>query len=104
MRDLIGIAPDYVMVTRFPFFEQMVDDIGGITVLNPRRFADPYLKQEGFRDGPDPARRLRRDGVPRIRKGLPGGDFDRRPTSSGRCADPRPDRRQADRRASSSAA
>ena len=37
MRNLVGIEPDYVMVTRFPFFEDMVDDIGGITVANPRR-------------------------------------------------------------------
>ena len=26
--NLVGVQPDYVMVTRFPFFENMVDDIG----------------------------------------------------------------------------
>ena len=77
MRTLVGIEPDYVMVTRFPFFEDMVDDIGGITVANPRRFADPYLKKEGFARG-----RIHLDGYnamafSRIRKGLAGGDFDR---------------------------
>jgi len=77
MRNLIGIEPDYVMVTRFPFFEDMVDDIGGITVTNPRRFQDPYLKKEGFTQG-----RIHLDGYnamafSRIRKGLVGGDFDR---------------------------
>ena len=77
MRNLIGIEPDYVMVTRFPFFEDMVDDIGGITVANPRRFSDPYLKKEGFKQG-----RIHLDGYnamafSRIRKGLVGGDFDR---------------------------
>jgi LCP family protein required for cell wall assembly len=77
MRDLVGIAPDYVMVTRFPFFEDMVDDIGGITVANPRRFKDPYLKKEGF-----PAGHIHLGGYDamafsRIRKELPGGDFDR---------------------------
>lgn len=77
MRNLVGIEPDYVMVTRFPFFEDMVDEIGGITVGNPRRFGDPYLKKEGFRQG-----RIRLDGYnamafSRIRKGLAGGDFDR---------------------------
>ncbi|WP_457187013.1 LCP family protein [Nocardioides sp. P5_E3] len=77
MRNLIGIEPDYVMVTRFPFFEDMVDDIGGITVTNPRRFQDPYLKKEGFKQG-----RIHLDGYnamafSRIRKGLVGGDFDR---------------------------
>lgn len=77
MRNLVGIEPDYVMVTRFPFFEDMVDDIGGITVTNPRRFYDPYLKKEGFAQG-----RIHLDGYnamafSRIRKGLAGGDFDR---------------------------
>ena len=77
MRNLVGIEPDYVLVTRFPFFEDMVDDIGGITVANPRRFSDPYLKKEGFRQG-----RIHLDGYnamafSRIRKGLAGGDFDR---------------------------
>ena len=77
MRNLVGIEADYVMVTRFPFFEDMVDEIGGITVGNPHRFADPYLKKEGFRQG-----RIHLDGYnamafSRIRKGLAGGDFDR---------------------------
>ena len=77
MTDLIGITPDYVMVTRFPFFEDMVDDIGGIEVSNPRAFKDPYLKKEGFRAG-----RIHLGGYDamafsRIRKELQGGDFDR---------------------------
>jgi len=75
--DLVGVQPDYVVVTRFPFFENMVDDIGGITVSNPRPFSDPSLKPEGFAAG-----RIRLDGYgamafSRIRKGLAGGDFDR---------------------------
>ncbi len=75
--DLVGIQPDYVVVTRFPFFEDMVDDIGGITVTNPRPFADPYLKVEGFAEG-----RIRLGGYgamafSRIRKELAGGDFAR---------------------------
>ncbi|MDO9454449.1 LCP family protein [Nocardioides sp.] len=75
--DLVGIEPDYVFVTRFPFFEQMVDDIGGITVTNPREFSDVNLKDDGFREG-----RIRLDGYgamafSRIRKSLPAGDFDR---------------------------
>ena len=77
MTGLTGIQPDYVMVTRFPFFEDMIDSIGGITVTNPRPFADPYLKKAGFRQG-----RIRLGGYDamafsRIRKGLVGGDFDR---------------------------
>jgi len=74
---LVGIRPDYVMVTRFPFFEDMVDSIGGIEVFNPRRFSDPYLYRSGFEPG-----RIHLDGYgamafSRVRKSLPGGDFDR---------------------------
>ena len=77
MRNLVGIEPDYVVVSRFPFFEDMVDAIGGITVTTPRRFSDPHLKKEGFAKG-----RIHLDGYnamafSRIRKGLVGGDFDR---------------------------
>jgi anionic cell wall polymer biosynthesis LytR-Cps2A-Psr (LCP) family protein len=65
------------VVSRFPFFEDMIDDIGGITVTNPRRFTDPNLKKEGFARG-----RIRLGGYDamafsRIRYNLPGGDFDR---------------------------
>lgn len=75
--DLIGIQPDYVFVTRFPFFEDMVDDIGGIEVRNPGYFSDENLKPNGFQAG-----KIRLDGYgamafARIRKTLPGGDFDR---------------------------
>lgn len=74
---LIGVPPEYVFVTRFPFFEDMVDDIGGITVANPRPFADEHLKPGGFKAG-----RIHLNGYgamafARIRKSLPGGDFDR---------------------------
>ena len=77
MRNLVGIEPDYVMVTRFPFFEDMVDDIGGITVTNPRRFYDPYLKKEGFARGRIHLNGYNAMAFSRIRKGLAGGDFDR---------------------------
>ncbi len=75
--DLIGIEPDYVFVTRFPFFENMINDIGGIEVRNPTPFADDNLKPKGF-----PAGKVRLDGYgamafARIRHDLPGGDFDR---------------------------
>lgn len=75
--DLVGIEPDYVMVTRFPFFENMINDIGGISVDNPRYFSDSSLKPEGFAQG-----RIRLNGYgamafSRVRKTLPGGDFDR---------------------------
>lgn len=75
--NLTGVRPDYVFVTRFRFFENMVDSIGGITVRNPRAFSDPYLKPQGFKKG-----RIHLNGYgamafSRIRKGLAGGDFDR---------------------------
>lgn len=75
--DLVGIEPDYVFVTRFPFFEDMVDDIGGIEVHNPTPFSDTYLKPKGF-----PAGKVHLNGYTamafaRIRHNLPGGDFDR---------------------------
>jgi LCP family protein required for cell wall assembly len=77
MRNLVGIEADYVMVTRFPFFEDMVDEIGGITVANPRRFADPYLKKEGFKQGRIHLNGYNAMAFSRIRKGLAAGDFDR---------------------------
>jgi polyisoprenyl-teichoic acid--peptidoglycan teichoic acid transferase len=75
--ELIGIEPDYVFVSRFPFFENMINDIGGIEVQNPTPFADDNLKPKGF-----PAGKVRLDGYSamafaRIRHDLPGGDFDR---------------------------
>jgi LCP family protein required for cell wall assembly len=74
---LIGVRPDYVFVTRFKFFQAMVDDIGGIDVANPRAFSDPYLMRRGFKAG-----RIHLNGYgamafSRIRKSLRAGDFDR---------------------------
>jgi LCP family protein required for cell wall assembly len=75
--NLVGIRPDYVFVSRFPFFIQMVKDIGGIEVGNPRAFSDPYLKPAGFDAG-----RIHLGGYDamafaRIRHNLARGDFDR---------------------------
>ena len=75
--NLVGVQPDYVMVTRFPFFEDMVDSIGGIEVQNPRPFSDSNLYVTGFKQG-----RIHLNGYgamafSRVRKTLPGGDFDR---------------------------
>ena len=74
---LVGVQPDYVFVTRFPFFEDMVKDIGGITVSNPRAFSDPYLKPKGFKKGAIHLTGYEAMAFSRIRKSLPGGDFDR---------------------------
>ncbi len=77
MASLIGIRADYVFVTRFPFFENMVNSIGGIDVQNPRRFYDPYLKANGFPQGKVHLTGYGAMAFARIRKSLPGGDFDR---------------------------
>ena len=75
--DLVGIEPDYVFVTRFEFFEDMIGDIGGIDVDNPVAFADDFIKPKGFKKG-----RLHLGGYDalafaRIRHDLVRGDFDR---------------------------
>ena len=75
--NLVGVRPDYVMVSRFPFFANMVDQIGGIYVNNPRPFSDPYLRPKGFDRGRIKLNGYAAMGFSRIRKGLPGGDFDR---------------------------
>jgi LCP family protein required for cell wall assembly len=75
--NLIGIQPDYVFVTRFPFFIEMVRSIGGVEVDNPISFSDTYLKPGGF-----PAGKIHLGGYDamafaRIRHNLIRGDFDR---------------------------
>ena len=61
--NLVGVQPDYVFVTRFPFFEDMVEDIGGIEVNNPVAFSDESLKPKGFKAGKIHLGGVRRDGV-----------------------------------------
>ena len=75
--NLVGIQPDYVFVSRFPYFIAMVRSIGGIDVQNPTAFSDTYLKPQGFKAG-----RIHLNGYDamafaRIRHNLPRGDFDR---------------------------
>lgn len=74
---LIGIEPDYVMVTRFEGFEGMVREIGNITINNPYPFADPNLKREGFKGGRISLGWYDAMAYSRIRKGLTNGDFGR---------------------------
>jgi LCP family protein required for cell wall assembly len=75
--NLVGVQPDYVFITRFPFFEDMIDSIGGIHVNNPRPFSDVYLKPKGFKAGRIHLNGYAAMAFSRIRKSLPGGDFDR---------------------------
>lgn len=75
--NLVGIQPDYVFVSSFKGMRRMVDRIGGITVLNPRSFDDPYLRPDGFKRGTITLNGGSAMAFSRIRKSLPGGDFDR---------------------------
>jgi polyisoprenyl-teichoic acid--peptidoglycan teichoic acid transferase len=75
--NLVGVQPDYVFVSRFPFFEDMIRDIGGITVNNPRAFSDPGLKPSGFKQGRIHLGGYEAMAFSRIRKSLAGGDFAR---------------------------
>jgi LCP family protein required for cell wall assembly len=75
--NLVGIQPDYVFVTRFPFFIAMVKSIGGIYVDNPVAFADTYLKPDGFPKGHIHLNGYDAMAFSRIRHDLLRGDFDR---------------------------
>ncbi|MBD8870120.1 LCP family protein [Nocardioides donggukensis] len=77
VQGLIGIEPDYVMVSSFWGLRGMVDAIGGITVQSAHAFSDPYLRRQGFRVGPNRVQGLGALAFSRIRKDLPRGDFDR---------------------------
>jgi LCP family protein required for cell wall assembly len=74
---LIGIEPDYVMVTTFWGVEQIAKDVGPITIDNPVAFTDPYLKPKGFKSGKISLSGYNVVSFARIRKNLAGGDFDR---------------------------
>ncbi|NYJ02098.1 LCP family protein required for cell wall assembly [Nocardioides thalensis] len=75
--NLVGVQPDYVFVTRFLYFQHMIQDIGGVTVDNPRAFADAYMRPEGFAAGEIHLNGQGALQFARARKELPGGDFDR---------------------------
>ena len=75
--NLIGIQPDYVFITRFEKFREMIGTIGGVEVDNPISFGDDSLKPVPF-----PAGRIHLgpwDALffARIRHDLLRGDFDR---------------------------
>lgn len=74
---LVGIEPDYVMVTRFEGFEGMVRAIEPIEINNPYFFADVNLKREGFQPGRIKLGWYDAMAYSRIRKGLVNGDFGR---------------------------
>lgn len=75
--NLVGVQPDYVFITRFPFFEDMVDSIGGIEVDNPVAFSDENLKPLGFKRGRIHLNGYAAMAFSRSRHSLIRGDFDR---------------------------
>jgi LCP family protein required for cell wall assembly len=75
--NLVGIQPDYVFVSRFKFFQAMIQDIGGVDVNNPVAFDDPYLKPQGFKRGKIHLGGYDAMAFSRIRHNLIRGDFDR---------------------------
>ena len=90
--NLVGIQPDYVFVTRFPYFIAMVKRHRRHRRAATRApSATTHLKPKGFEAGPDPPQRLRRDGVladpPQPAR---AATSTAPPTSSGCCAASRP--------------
>jgi LCP family protein required for cell wall assembly len=75
--NMVGVQPQYVFITRFPYFEDMVDSIGGIDVNNPRAFGDENLKPLGFKKGRIHLNGYAAMAFSRSRHELLGGDFDR---------------------------
>lgn len=75
--NLIGIQPDYVFVTRFTFFQNLIKSIGGVDVDNPIAFSDSSLKPKGFPEGHLHLGPWDALAFSRIRHALLRGDFDR---------------------------
>jgi len=75
--NLLGIQPDYVFVTRFTFFQNMIKSIGGVDVDNPVAFSDSSLKPKGFPEGHLHLGPWDALAFSRIRHALLRGDFDR---------------------------
>jgi len=75
--NLVGIEPDYVMVTTFKGLIAMVQDIHGITVRNPVAFSDSHLAPRGFDKGKIHLNGYRAMAFSRARHDLLRGDFDR---------------------------
>jgi LCP family protein required for cell wall assembly len=75
--NLVGVQPQYVFVTRFQSFIDMVNSIGGVDVYNPRPFSDDVLHRDPFPKGKIHLKGYSAMAFSRIRHSLPGGDFDR---------------------------
>ncbi len=76
VEDLVGVTPDYVLLTGFTGFRAMIDAVGGVTVRSPVAFRNPEydLTVRKGRNRFDSREAL---DFTRTRIGLTGGDFDR---------------------------
>ncbi|HEY9565888.1 MAG TPA: LCP family protein, partial [Nocardioides sp.] len=74
---LVGIEPDYVMVTDFTGFRAMIDQIGGVELRSTKAFSDLKLTGGSFRKGNNDVGGWGALSFARIRKPLRGGDFER---------------------------
>jgi LCP family protein required for cell wall assembly len=76
VRNLIGIAPQYVATTGFDGFGSMVDAIGGIVVRSDRKFDDSEFGLS-IHVGRNPMTGAVATGYARSRYEFPRGDFER---------------------------
>src|SRR3546814_17113842 len=70
---LVGIEPDYVMVTDFTGFRAMIDQIGGVELRSTKAFSDLKLTGGSFRKGNNDVGGWGALSFARIRKPLRGG-------------------------------
>lgn len=74
--NMVGITPDYVFTAGFEGFKNLINAIGGITVVSEYAFTDPVMPG-GYQVGKNRLNGLQALIFARIRKQLPHGDFDR---------------------------
>ncbi|MBO0841644.1 MAG: LCP family protein [Nocardioides sp.] len=75
--NLVGVQPQYVLVSSFSGTSDMIIGIGGVDVYNPRAFRDAYVAPYGFKKGKIHIRGPQAVDFARARHGLPNGDFGR---------------------------
>lgn len=74
--NLVGVQPDYVFLTSFTGFKQMVGSIGGVTVNSRLAFTDDAM-EGAIRRGKNTLKPWEALFFSRARHFLPRGDFDR---------------------------
>lgn len=74
--NLVGVQPDYVFLTSFTGFREMVRSIGGVTVNSRLAFDDPNM-EGSIRRGANQLQPWEALFFSRARYELPRGDFDR---------------------------